>query len=159
MQLCATWCRFSRASFIGGLNLVKLELHATPEEVMRAVESLQEFGRSKRIPEKTLFGLALALEECGSNIVNHALQRDPAQTFQVVLEHTPRAMTIELRDRGPEYDPTGPESSSPALASNEEQFGGWGLQLVRRYMDQIRYVREAGENVLRLTKTLNESTE
>ena len=143
---------------IRGLTLVKLELHATPEEVMRAVESLQEFGRSKQIPEKTLFGLALALEECGSNIVNHALRRDPAQTFQVVLEHTPHAMTIELRDRGPEYDPTA-TPSSPALAPNEEQFGGWGLELVRRYMDQIRYMREAGENVLRLTKRLNESAE
>ena len=125
---------------------------------MRAVESLQEFGRSKQIPEKTLFGLALALEECGSNIVNHALRGDPAQTFQVVLEYTPRAMTIELRDRGPEYDPTA-EPSSPALASNEEQCGGWGLELVRRYMDQIRYKRDAGENVLRLTKTLNETAE
>lgn len=126
---------------------------------MRAVEALQEFGRSKRIPEKALFGLALALEECGSNIVNHALRRDPAQMFQVVLEHSPGAMTIELRDRGPEYDPTRPESPPPALASNEEQLGGWGLQLVRHYMDQIHYVREAGENVLRLTKTLTETAE
>ena len=126
---------------------------------MRAVESLQEFGRSKGIPEKTLFGLALALEECGSNIVNHALRRDPDQTFQVLLEHTPHAMTIELRDRGPAYDPTAPESSSPALPSNEEQCGGWGIQLVRRYMDQIRYAREAGENVLRLTKLLNETSQ
>ena len=36
---------------------------------MRAVEALQEFGQARQIPEKTLFGLALALEECGSNIV------------------------------------------------------------------------------------------
>jgi anti-sigma regulatory factor (Ser/Thr protein kinase) len=132
---------------------VKLDLHATPEEVMRAVESLREFGQAKRVPEKTLFGLALALEECGSNIVNHALRRDPAQKFQVLLEHTPSAITIELRDRGPEFDPTRTETST----SEEGQFGGWGLQLVRRYMDQIRYAREAGENVLRLTKRLNEA--
>ena len=32
--------------------------------------------------------------------------------------------------------------------------GGWGIQLVRRYMDEIHYRREAGENVLRLTKRL-----
>ena len=57
-----------------------LELHATPQEVMRAVEALQEFGQSGQIPDKTLFGVALALEECASNIDNHALRGDPQQT-------------------------------------------------------------------------------
>src|SRR5215468_5427780 len=51
-----------------------LELQPTPQEVMRAVEALQDFARTQRAPEKTVFGLALALEECGSNIVNHALR-------------------------------------------------------------------------------------
>jgi anti-sigma regulatory factor (Ser/Thr protein kinase) len=55
---------------------MKLNLHATPEEVMRAVEALEEFARAQGVPEKIIFGLALALEECGSNIVNHALKRD-----------------------------------------------------------------------------------
>ena len=56
-----------------------LELHATPEEVMRAVEALAGVRRGARqVPAKILFGLTLALEECGSNIVNHALQRDRA---------------------------------------------------------------------------------
>ena len=63
-----------------GESRMTLELHATPEEVMRAVEALQEFGREKQIPDKELFGLALALEECGSNIVNHALRRDPRRS-------------------------------------------------------------------------------
>ena len=60
-----------------------LELHATPEEVMRAVEAFQDFARARQIPEKTAFGLALALEECGSNIVNHALGGSARQKFRV----------------------------------------------------------------------------
>ena len=39
-----------------------LELHATPEEVMRAVDALREFGQARQVAERTLFGLALALE-------------------------------------------------------------------------------------------------
>ena len=60
---------------------MNLELHATPEEVMRAVEALQTLGEELNLDAKTIFGLSLALEECGSNIVNHALQRDAARTF------------------------------------------------------------------------------
>ena len=129
-----------------------LELRATPEEVMRAVEQLQEFARKTGVPEKAVFSLALALEECGSNIVNHALQRDAREKFRVHIEHTGNSFTIELRDRGPEFDPTAAPRRPPA--DEEVLPGGWGIELVRRHVDEIRYRREAGENVLRLTKRL-----
>ena len=129
-----------------------LELHATPQEVMRAVEALQEFAQARGLPEKTVFNLALALEECASNIVNHALQRDPQQMFQVGIEQRDGAMVIELRDRGPEFDPT--TAAERAAASDDDIPGGWGIQLVRRSIDQISYQRAGDENVLRLTKHL-----
>ena len=132
------------------MNL-ELQLHATPDEVMRAVEALQEFGRARGIGEKELFGLALALEECGSNVVDHSLQRDATQTFQVRMACEGGAITIELRDRGPEFDPTAAPARK-AHAEDDDPVGGWGIQLVRRYMDSIQYKREGGENVLRLTR-------
>jgi serine/threonine-protein kinase RsbW len=131
-----------------------LELQATPEEVMRAVEALQAFGRERQVGEKELFGLALALEECGSNIVNHALHCDARQRFQVIIEHTGSAVTLELRDRGPEFDPTRAPVIERSAGDDDRPPGGWGIQLVRRYVDEIRYRREAGENILLLTKRL-----
>jgi serine/threonine-protein kinase RsbW len=131
-----------------------LELHATPEEVMRAVEALQEFGRKMQLGEREIFQLALALEECGSNIVNHAYARDPRQRFRVSIDHTKEAVTIELRDRGPEFDPTRVRVVERVAGEDDQPPGGWGIQLVRRYMDEIIYRRENNENVLRLTKAL-----
>jgi len=132
---------------------MKLELHATPEEVMRAVETLRQFAQEKGVPEKTISGLALALEECGSNIVNHGLRRDARQTFQVIIEITGDSVVIELRDHGPEFDPTVAPGRKPQ-AEEADLPGGWGIQLVRRCVDEIRYRREAGVNVLRLNKRL-----
>ncbi len=132
-----------------------LELHATPEEVMRAVEALQQFGQARGLPENILFGLALALEECGSNIVNHALRGDARQQFRVTILADHGSIAIELRDRGPEFDPTA--AAPRALqASETDEPGGWGIQLARRYLDEIQYRRDGGENVLRLTKRLGE---
>ncbi len=130
-----------------------LELHATPEEVMRAVETMQEFAQAQGVPEKLIFGLTLALEECGSNIVNHALQRDARQLFQVAIEHTGDAFVIELRDHGPAFDPTAVAGRN-AQADPDDVPGGWGIELVRRYMDEIQYRRDGDRNVLRLTKRL-----
>jgi anti-sigma regulatory factor (Ser/Thr protein kinase) len=130
---------------------VTLQLHATPEEVMRAVETLQQFAAAQSLPEQTIFSLALALEECGSNIVNHALQRDARKEFKVLMERIEDIFVIELRDAGPEFDPTAAPSRQPQ-AEDDDLPGGWGIQLVRRQMDEINYQRDAGENVLRLTK-------
>lgn len=132
---------------------LSLELRATPQEVMRGVEALQQFAGAQGLPERVIFGLALALEECGSNIVNHALQRDPQRTFHVALESAGGEFLIELRDQGPEFDPTTAAARSPQ-AEDDDLPGGWGIQLVRRYTDEVRYRRESGENILRLIKRL-----
>lgn len=134
-----------------------LQLQGTPEEVMRAVEALGAYGEEKEIPAKILFGLTLALEECGSNIVNHALHRDPSGTFRVTFNHTGSEMIIELRDNGVEFDPT-LAPPGDGIADDDEPPGGWGIFLVRKYTDELCYSREGGENVLRLVKKLTEPT-
>ncbi len=134
---------------------MRLELQATPEEVMRAVETLQAMGEEREIPMRTLFGLTLALEECASNVVNHGLERDAGRSFSVELELTDGQATIELRDAGPEYDPTQAPLREPSPDDDDEPPGGWGIQLVRRYTDEMLYTRSAGENVLRLVKRLD----
>ena len=130
-----------------------LQLHATPEEVMRAVETMQTFAVERGVPEKIIFSLALALEECGSNVVNHGLKRDPKKTFHVRFDRECDQFVIELRDDGPAFDPTAAAPRRPK-AGEDDLPGGWGIELVRRNMDEIRYEREAGKNVLRLTKRL-----
>ena len=135
---------------------MELELHATPEEVMRAVETLQTFAQGQGLPEKTIFALALALEECGSNVVNHAYQRDAARTFHVTLERIGDAFVIELRDDGPAFDPT--VAPRKDQAGDDDLPGGLGIELVRRYVDGLDYQRADGKNILRLTKRLK-STE
>jgi anti-sigma regulatory factor (Ser/Thr protein kinase) len=133
---------------------MKLLLHATPAEVMRAVEALQAYAQREAIPERTAFGLALALEECGSNVVHHALRGDAQQTFEVAFERVGDVFTIELRDGGPEFDPT-VAPARPPQAGDDDAPGGWGIELVRRFVDEIRYQRSAGQNTLRLVKRLD----
>jgi anti-anti-sigma factor len=130
-----------------------LVLHASAEEVMRAVEAVQDFARANGVADTNIFGLALALEECGSNIVNHGLKRDARQTFSVTLETAAGEFVMELRDRGPEFDPTA-AAADVSTPEDDDPPGRWGIRLVRRYVDEIRYTRVEGENILRLRKRL-----
>jgi anti-sigma regulatory factor (Ser/Thr protein kinase) len=134
--------------------MLTLELQATPEEVMRAVEQLRAFGREHRVDEKALFGLALALEECGANIVHYACRDQADERFRVSFERSAGALAIELRDRGPAFDPTSAAARGLDAADDDRPAGGWGIHLVRHYMDEIHYAREGDENVLRMIKRL-----
>jgi phosphoserine phosphatase RsbU/P len=139
---------------IAGLTVRRmLELRATPEEVMRGVEELNKFAAAQGVPETICFSLALALEECASNIVNHALQRDAQRQFQVGFEKRADSFVLEFRDEGAEFDPTA-AAPRKAQAEDDDLPGGWGIELVRRQIDEVRYRREAGQNVLRLRKRL-----
>ena len=134
--------------------MLTLELQATPEEVMRAVEQLRAFGREHRVDEKALFGLALALEECGANIVHYACRDQADERFRVSFERSAGALAIELRDRGPAFDPTSAVARDLDATGDDRPPGGWGIHLVRHYMDEIHYAREGDENVLRMIKRL-----
>ena len=134
---------------------MKLNLQGTPEEVMRGVEALQAYGEELDLEFKTLFGLTLALEECASNVVNHALQGGGSQSFTVEFEAMDGVMNLEIRDSGPPFDPTAAPERKPSTDDEDEPPGGWGIQLVRKNIDEMRYSREGEENVLRLMKRLD----
>ena len=137
--------------------MMTLELQATPEEVMRAVEQLRLFGREHQVEEKALYGLALALEECSANIVHYACGDRADEKFRVSFECSAGTLAIELRDHGPAFDPTSAPARDLAWADEDRPPGGWGIHLVRHYMDEIRYARKGNENVLRMIKRLQSS--
>jgi sigma-B regulation protein RsbU (phosphoserine phosphatase) len=132
---------------------LRLRLRPTPEEVMRSVAQLEAFGREHRIDGKTLHGLALALEECASNIVRHA-GLDHAEFIEVELERNAEGLAIEVRDPGPAFDPTVATAPDCPPGESLRAEGGWGIRLMRRYTDEISYRRADGGNVVRLSKRL-----
>jgi len=133
---------------------VRMTLQAVPDEVMHAVGRLQAFGREQGIDEKTLFGLAVSLEEFASNIVNHAYHGRSHQQFEVAFACSVDALTIELRDRGPAFDPTAVDAPRADAGEELRGEGGWGIHMARHYLDQMTYAREGDQNVLRLGKRL-----
>ena len=81
---------------------------------MRGVEALQEFAAAQHDARtEAIFGLALALEECASNMVNHGLKRTRRGRSVSPFERTGDSFVIELCDDGPEFDPT----AAPSLKS------------------------------------------
>jgi phosphoserine phosphatase RsbU/P len=130
------------------------ELMATPQDVMRGVESLRAFATEHGLLEQDVFGLTVALEECSSNLMRHALQGDASRSFKLVLQHTGDRFIMELRDRGVFFDPTLVAQIELDPLGHHLHEGGMGLHLVRHYVDEMNYHDNGDEHVLRLIKHL-----
>lgn len=97
----------------------------------------------------------LALQEMVTNVMRHAYEGDQTQPIEVEFTVDERSFAIELRDRGPEFDPLAhdltrliEDTSMPTVV------GGFGIHIARIVMDDVSYRRRDGWNVLRMEKRI-----
>jgi serine/threonine-protein kinase RsbW len=100
--------------------------------------------------DRTSHACQLAVCEAVENIIQHGYQGDPGE-IRLSVQSGPGALTVEIADRAPAFDPTR-YPVDPGASLKEARVGGRGILMMRRVMDDISYERRGVENILRLTK-------
>jgi anti-sigma regulatory factor (Ser/Thr protein kinase) len=102
--------------------------------------------------EKTAESVALAVDECATNVIKHAYQGRADQPVELRLEHRDGELRIDVIDSGPPRQPLPlPELDLERYAA-ERRKGGLGVHLMDRIMDSVSYSRAARQNVCSLVK-------
>ena len=65
------------------------------------------------------------------------------------------SIVLVLTDTGKELDPTAAPEADVTLSADEREIGGLGIFLIRQIMNEVKYERIEGKNVLTLEKKLN----
>jgi anti-sigma regulatory factor (Ser/Thr protein kinase) len=136
----------------GDGRTLSLTLRGSPaEEVSRAQAEVSAFlGRHGEGPA-AISRAELLLEEVALNVLRHGF--DPPQTPEVAirLAREPAGWSFDFEDRGRAFDPTTAPLPPPAPSLAEAKVGGFGLPLIRRIAQALRYERtEDGRNLFRL---------
>ena len=127
-----------------------LKLTSGRDELAAIIDAVEDLGRRERWPDALLFRVNLALEELGLNIMDYGYDGGPCD-IDIVLTSDDDAVTIEIIDGGPPFDPLHDAPTPDLDASVEDRgIGGLGGHLVRTLMDDLRYRREEGKNHLTL---------
>jgi anti-sigma regulatory factor (Ser/Thr protein kinase) len=63
-------------------------------------------------------------------------------------------LRVEIVDEAAAFDPLARPAPDTDQALEERPIGGLGIHIVKQLMDDVRYRREGGKNVLTLTKRL-----
>ncbi|MDR1979889.1 MAG: ATP-binding protein [Synergistaceae bacterium] len=112
------------------------------------------------VPAKYSPIMEMAADEIFSNITKYAYEDDEDKNAKdaVIVGLTVKDGAIELRfgDRGIPFDPLSFSPADTVSGTDEREPGGLGIYLTRSAMDDARYAREGGRNVLTLVKFIGD---
>jgi len=123
-------------------------------EIGRLYEFIEEIGSEFSLSPEIVFNLNLVLEEAVVNIINYAYPKEEHQSIYLSARLHEGSIILVLTDTGKEFDPTAAPEADVTLSADDRQIGGLGIFLIRQIMNEVRYERIEGKNVLTLEKKL-----
>lgn len=131
---------------------VRLELPSVPGmlPIVRAtLFALAESSDEVRFSREELDEVSVALQEACTNAVRHAHHHDSSKCVTVEFaDDNETALVIRVIDQGPPFKLK--EASLPAPELLQE--GGYGMSIMRAWMDDVRLDRVGDRNVLTLRR-------
>ncbi|TFG96107.1 MAG: hypothetical protein E4H13_12550, partial [Calditrichales bacterium] len=138
-------------------DTVFFKLQNEIEQLTILQEKINLFDETNNLPFAIRHALDIVLEELFTNIINYAFPAGENHEIEYHITLSGIKIEIEIRDDGMPFDPAQPRSEKKEEPVEQRQIGGWGLQIVHKYMDKINYTRLQGHNVVRLIKYITES--
>ena len=123
-------------------------------EISRLYEFIEELGNDFSLSPDIVFNLNLVLEEAVVNIINYAYPKEEHEFIYLSARMNEGSIVLVLTDTGKEFDPTAAPEADVTLSAEDRQIGGLGIFLIRQIMNEVKYERIEGKNVLTLEKKL-----
>jgi anti-sigma regulatory factor (Ser/Thr protein kinase) len=132
----------------------RIRLNADVAELERLTAWLDGYCERHQIPEEAHYHLNVAVEELVLNAIKHGHCSPATSAIEVALQLSGQAVNVTITDTGIPFNPL--DAPPPDLTTNlaERPIGGLGIHLVRSLMSSVEYMREGGENRVRLRKDL-----
>jgi serine/threonine-protein kinase RsbW len=138
---------------------VFVQRHLIPahlDQLKRISRLIEDAGEYAQFDEKTNYACQLAVYEACENIIKHGYENPGREdTIKMVLRANPGELLVELEDDAPPFNPVA-ASDMPEVEPQDPPIGGLGLVIIHRVMDEIRYQRKNGKNLLRLRKLVSD---
>ncbi len=133
----------------------ELTLDATPENVDRAIEFVDEILEEYGCKRSVQMEIEVAVDELFSNIAHYAYDTKTGNaTVQVDVTEDPLTVEITFVDSGKPYDPLAKADPDTTQSIEERPIGGMGILIVKKSMDAVDYEYKDGKNILTIKKVL-----
>lgn len=121
-------------SLPGNLNFLETALHYI-------VNCAKVFDFSKT----EIAEIQLAAEEALVNVINNALNNDPAEKYTIICQQLPTRMEIVIHDKGLPFSADETPDFNPEIPDNQENAEGLSMYLLKHSVDEVHF-RNLGRN-------------
>ncbi len=120
------------------------------------IHQIEAVAKEAGCNEETIRRIELAAEEGLVNVIHYAYPQGKAGSIELECRVTAQQeLEIVIRDEGKPFDPLNEAPKADRRQPLAERVpGGWGIALMRKMVDDVRYSREHGCNTLTLVKKL-----
>jgi serine/threonine-protein kinase RsbW len=123
------------------------DLTKIPEVSARLEDAMSENGFSS----EEILDTQLAVEEIITNVIIHGYKGSGGE-ISITCRITGNLAEIRITDTAPLFNPLFLPEPDLAGDVSDRKIGGLGVFLVRQVMNDVRYRREKGKNILTLVK-------
>ena len=115
---------------------------------------MDSFAEANNLPPQVRQAADLALEEHLTNIINYGYEDTQPHQVSVRFALEEGFLVVEVEDNGKPFNPLEAPEVDTSLPLEQKPIGGLGLHLIRKFMDDLQYRRDANKNILRMRKRL-----
>jgi serine/threonine-protein kinase RsbW len=113
-----------------------------------AVRALLESADDVRLEGREIDEVAAVVQEACTNAVRHAHGMDATKRVRVEVRRGEEELEILVMDEGAPFDLAGAEPLRPELLRE----GGYGIHIMRAWMDDVSVTNDGRGNVVRLVR-------
>jgi sigma-B regulation protein RsbU (phosphoserine phosphatase) len=132
-----------------------IELNNDIAEIPQLSAFIDSFAEEAGLDFSLTMSLNLAMEEAVVNVMEYAYPEGTVGKVNISASAEGDDVEFVISDSGTAFDPTAKDEVNIDLGVEDRQIGGLGIHLVRNIMDDIKYERKDGKNILTLYKNKN----
>ncbi|HOW35084.1 MAG TPA: SpoIIE family protein phosphatase [Candidatus Omnitrophota bacterium] len=129
----------------------RLAFSAKLENLQKMLTFIKEGASRQGFVKDQINKIQIACEEALVNVINYAYPGKDGE-LAVTYVNQDNCFEIEIIDSGIPFDPLSLPEPDIHAPLEERKIGGLGIFMMRKIMDEVRYRRENGKNVLTLVK-------
>jgi len=120
-------------------EFLKLTLPNDLSYVSIAQLCAKELAKKIGLSGDDLYNIELAVEEAVNNVIQHAFAADESSTFDIICEHIPLGIKINIKEQGIPFDPGQLPAFDPLSIAADQPSKGLGIFLMKEAMDEVSF--------------------
>ncbi len=131
-----------------------LTIPAATEHLTEARDFVASFAEKNGFGPEAIEQVRLAVDEACTNVIKHAYQFDKSKKIDISVGKKNQEMWVSITDEGISFDPSKYVEPDLEKRIKERKRGGFGIYLIKKFMDKVEYKKSGSTNELKMSKKI-----